>query len=160
MKNYSITNRIYRSNFLWRNGLIVLLILISISAKSQLIKGKQQPKNYYKSGIMKMKDFTSYNCTDIHVSADSLMFVNKATQQQYKIATTNIDYIKVKEGNQAVGGAIIGALAVGLTTKFYSVQNHGDPNQKIVIMSTFSGAIVGVLVGLAIPKWKKYSFHN
>ena len=70
---------------------------------------------------------------------------------------SEIDYIRVQEGTQALTWCGYGALLMGLTALIIIIDEpYFDNPGGVVVGFTISGAAIGSLIGLAIPKWETY----
>ena len=138
--------------------IFVILILLQVPylVKSQ-VTYNLPPKSYYSTVSVTMKDFRKYECKNVNIKSDSIFFTNFNSRLSESLPLSNIDYIRVQEGNQAMMWCGYGALLMGLTavlnvTEYPNSQNAGG----LIVGFTISGAAVGGLIGLAIPKKKTY----
>jgi len=137
---------------------IQFLVFISIFANSQVVKLNLPPNSYYRNVNITLKDFTKYEGMKVHISEDSISFIDVNTNQYMDLNFTNIDYLRVKEGNQALKWAGLGALCMGLSA-IIAVAEYPDYYRNsggFIFGFTLSGAVLGGLIGLAVPKWKTY----
>lgn len=143
--------------------LVLIMIFLPYFAKSQTANYNIPPKSFYKNATITLKDFEKYKCKNLAIQSDSVSFTNLNKRLSESIALANIDYIRVKEGNQAITGCIYGAIFMGITA-WYSSINYGYYNNQnsgqAVAVLTISGGVIGGLIGLAIPKWKTYYLDN
>ena len=90
-----------------------------------------------------------------------LSFINSNSKLQEMLAYSDIDYIRIKEGNQAFTWGGYGALFMGLMSVLNVLEYPNPQNSGVVIVSfTVSGAVLGGLIGLTIPRWKTYYLDN
>jgi hypothetical protein len=134
----------------------LILLLFPFIVNSQ-VTYNLPPKSYYSSVNVTVKDFRKYECKNVYIKSDSISFTNLNSRLKESLALSNIDYMRVKEGNQALKWCGYGALLMGLTavlnvSEYPDSQNPGG----LIIGFTISGAAIGGLIGLAIPKWKTY----
>lgn len=132
------------------------LLLVSFHVNSQ-VTYNLPPKSFYNSVNVTMKDFKKYECKKVYIKSDSISFINLNTLLHESLALSNIDYMRVQEGNQALkwcgyGALLMGLIAVQNVTEYPNSQNSGG----LIVGFTISGAAIGGLIGLAIPKWKTY----
>lgn len=145
-----------------KRAILLILVLISMVVKSQITTYNLPPKVYYSQAKITLTDFTKYECNELLIKSDSVFFVNSNYNSNGSLALSKIDYIRVKTGNQGLKWCGYGALFMGLV----AVSNLGGyPNYQydsggFVIGFTLSGALIGGLVGLAIPKWKSYYLNH
>lgn len=140
-----------------KNLIIATLLIISFTANSQIVKYNLPPKSYYKSANITMKDFKKYDGMKVYIKSDSISFVNANSELPLNISLSKVDYIRVNNGNQALVGAGLGALLMGLSALNSVVQNPGYSNGgSFVIGFTVSGAVIGGLIGVFILKKKTY----
>ena len=137
---------------------VQLLLLISILANSQVVKLNLPPNSNYRNVNITLKDFTKHEGMKVHISEDSISFIDVNTKQYQQINLSNIDYLRVKEGNQSAKWAGLGALCMGLTAIISVIEypNYYNNPAGIIFGFTLSGAAIGGLIGLAVPKWKTY----
>lgn len=138
------------------------MILCPFLAKSQSTNYNLPPKTFYKSATITLKDFSKYQCKDLTIQTDSVTFKNINKRLAESVALANIDYMRVKEGNQAITGCIYGALLMGVTA-LYSSMNYGYNSNynnqysgQVIAVCTLTGGLIGGLIGLAVPKYKTY----
>lgn len=135
-------------------------MLVSVLAQAQGTYNLP-PKSFYKSANVTLKDFSKYECKNVYIQSDSIFFTNLNTRFNESLALSDIDYIRVKEGNQGLKWCGLGALCMGLITVLNAAEY---PNLRdsggIIVGFTVSGAAIGGLIGLAIPKWKTYYLNN
>ena len=132
------------------------LLLVPFLLNSQVIYNLP-PKSFYNTVNVTMKDFKKYECKKVYIKSDSISFVNLNTRLNESLALSNIDYMRVQEGNQALKWCGYGALLMGLiailnVTEYPNSQNSGG----LIVGFTISGAAIGGLIGLAMPMWKTY----
>ena len=139
-------------------AVITLFLFIPFIAKPQTPNYNLPPLNYYEIGTITLKDFTKYECRKIHIIGDSLRFVNINSGLNQTMPLINIDYLRVKVGNQGWMWCGYGALLMGLSAILAVAGEEAavDDPAGIIIGFTLGGAAVGGLIGLAIPKWKTY----
>lgn len=134
----------------------LIVLLVSFSLKSQ-VTYNLPPQSFYNTVNVTMKDFRKYECKKVYIKSDSISFLNRNTQLYQKIALSNIEYMRVHEGNQALKWSGYGALFMGLITVLNVAQYPDSQNSGGMIVGfTISGAAIGGLIGLGIPKWKTY----
>ena len=137
--------------------IIPILLFISLLANSQVVKYNLPPKSYYNKANITLKDFKKYECMKVYIKSDSISFIKIYDSEPQSISLSNIDYIRVKSGNQAIAGAGLGALLMGLSALNSVVQYPGYVDSgEFILAFTLSGAALGGLIGLVIPKWKTY----
>jgi hypothetical protein len=134
-----------------------LLLLMPFMAKSQISTYNLPPKVFYTNATITLKDFTKYECKNMHIKPDSVLFTNAHSGLEERVPLSTIDYIRVQEGNEGLkwcgyGALLMGLIAVVDITSYPQFQYSGE----FVIGFTLAGAVVGGLIGLAIPKWKTY----
>lgn len=115
------------------------------------------PKSFYRTANVTLKDFSKYECRNVHIQSDSIYFTNTKSRSSESLALSDIDYIRVKEGNQALKWSGLGALCMGLITALNTTEysTSGDTG-TLIAGFTISGAAIGGLIGLTVPKWKTY----
>lgn len=137
--------------------ILVALLIVSFVANSQVVKYNLPPKSYYNNANITLKDLTKYECMKVYIKSDSISFIKISTDEPQTISLSNVDYIRTKSGNQALVGAGIGALVMGLSALSSVVEYPGYVDAgEFVLAFTVSGAAIGGLIGLVIPKWKTY----
>jgi hypothetical protein len=134
----------------------LILVLVPFLVKSQ-VTYNLPPKSFYNTVNVTMKDFTKYECRKVYIKSDSISFTNLNAQLTESLALSNIDYMRVQEGTQALkwcgyGALLMGLIAVINVSEYPNSQNSGG----VIVGFTISGAAIGSLIGLAIPKWKTY----
>ncbi len=132
-------------------GLILLLNPILVNAQ---VTYNLPPKSFYHTVNITTKDFRKYECKNVHIKSDSISFTNLYSRLNESLALTDIDYMRVKEGNQALKWCGYGALLMGLITVI-NVPDYSNSGGLIAGI-TLSGAAIGGLIGLTIPKRKTY----
>lgn len=133
-----------------------ILLLVPFFVNSQ-VTYNLPPKSFYNTVNVTMKDFKKYECKKVYIKIDSITYINHNTRFNESLALSNIDYMRVQEGNQALkwcgyGALLMGLIAVLNVTEYPNSQNSGG----LIVGFTLSGAAIGGLIGLAIPKWKTY----
>jgi hypothetical protein len=134
----------------------LIVLLVPFTLKCQ-VTYNLPPKTFYNTVNVTMKDFRKYECKKVYIKSDSISFLNHNTQLNQKIALSNIEYMRVHEGNQALKWCGYGALFMGLLAVL-NVAQYPDTRSSggIIVGFTVSGAAIGGLLGLGIPKWKTY----
>ena len=138
--------------------LLFLLFLVPVAANCQEEELNLPPRIFYKNAKITLRDFMRYEVNSLHITTDSVSFVNKANQMPGSLMMVNIEYMRVQEGNQMLTWAGYGALLFALWG-LYDVAAYGYPAERIFYW-TITGTVIGGLVGLAIPKWKTYYIHT
>jgi hypothetical protein len=141
-----------------RSLIIALLLFVLFTVKSQVIGYNLPPKSFYDDVKITMKDFTKYECKNVYIKSDSVSFLNINKQKYESLALSKIDYLRVQEGNQALKWCGYGALLMGLIAVINVTEypNNMQNPSGLIIGFTLSGAVIGSLIGLAVPKWKTY----
>jgi len=140
-----------------RKSITFTLLIVSIIAQSQVTNYNLPPKTFYKKVNVTLKDFTKYECKSVNINTETISFINLNTNLNESLALTKINYLRVQNGNQALKWSGLGALLMGLTAalnvfEYPDTQNSGG----LIVGFTLSGAVIGGLIGLAIPRWKTY----
>lgn len=132
------------------------LLLVTFRVNSQ-VPYNLPPKSFYNTVNVTMKDFKKYECKKVHITSDSISFIDINSRLNGSLALSDIDYMRVQEGNQALKWCGYGALLMGLMAVI-SVLEYPNPHNSggVIVGFTMSGAAIGGLIGLAIPKWKTY----
>lgn len=140
-----------------KNIILSIILIFPLLVYSQISKYYLPPKNIYKNATITLKDFSKYEAKQIYIKSDSIVFLNINTNLNENIALSKIDYIRVQEGNQALMWCGYGALLMGLISALnvMDVPNVQNPG-AIILGFTISGAAIGGLIGLGIPKRKTY----
>ena len=134
-----------------------ILIIFSISVLAQVVKYNLPPKSQYQTGSITLKDFKKYECIKVQISEDSVTFININSNQLQTLPLSTVDYFRVKEGSQAGKWAGLGGLVMGLSALSAVIEYPGYYDAgSFIFVSTLSGAAIGGLIGLFIPKWKTY----
>ena len=140
---------------------LILMPLTPLTLKGQVKQYNLPPKFYYNKGTITLHDFTKYEGTQITIMSDSINFINTYTNLNQSLMLSNIDYLRVQEGNQALMWSGLGALLFGLSGILAVMDEpYIDNPGGWVVGFTISGAVIGGLVGLAIPKWKTYYINS
>lgn len=136
----------------------MVLLLIPIIGKTQIINYNLPPKQYYNRANITLKNFSKYECQKLNIKSDSLSFMNIHSSANVSLALNQIDYIRVQNGNEILQWGGYGALLVGLIAILNVAKYPNSQSNPINIIAgfTISGAVLGGLIGLAIPKWKTY----
>jgi hypothetical protein len=134
-----------------------LVLLIPLILNAQVEKFNLPPKTVYNRGKITLIDFTKYEGKKLFIMPESISFIHVSSNLNQSIMLSEIDYIRVQEGTQALTWCGYGALFMGLVALLNVIdepyiQNPGG----LVVGFTISGAVIGGLIGLAIPKWKTY----
>jgi hypothetical protein len=145
-------------------SIILILTFLPFIAKSQTTQYNLPPKSFYRFASITLKDFTKYECKDLSIKSDSASFRDINKRLAESVALANVDYIRVKEGNQVVTGILFGALIMGLTSASSAMNYNYNYNSQnagpIIVVCTVTGGLIGGLIGLAVPKWKTYYLEN
>jgi hypothetical protein len=137
--------------------IIALVLLIPLISRAQIAKYNLPPKTYYNSVKITLKDFTKYEGKKVYIMSDSISFINLSSNLNQSIMLSKIDYIRVQEGTQALTWCGYGGLLMGLSALLIIIDEpYFDNPGGFVVGFTISGAAIGGLIGLAIPKWKTY----
>ena len=140
---------------------LALLLIASIGVSSQVSNQNLPPKLYYKYGKISMNNYMNYEGRQVKIKPDSISFINNYNQRCMNFALTDINYLRVRQGNQALKWCGFGAVLLGLTALLNSSKMSKDKNTiNYVLAFTFTGAAVGGLIGSCIPRWKTYFLKN
>jgi hypothetical protein len=108
-----------------------------------------------------LRDYTKIEGKKVNIKLDSISYTNLNTKDFETIALSNVDYLRVQEGNQGFKWSGLGALFLGLSAVLSAAQY---PDSQMsggkIVGFTLSGAAIGGLIGSAIPKWKTYYINN
>jgi hypothetical protein len=142
-------------------ALVILIPFTPLVLKGQVEQYNLPPKIYYKRGKITLHDFTKYEGIQINIMSDNITFINSNTNLNQSLMLSNIDYLRVQEGNQALMWSGLGALLFGLSGLLAVMDEpYLDNPGGWVVGFTISGAAIGGLIGLAIPKWKTYYINS
>ena len=143
------------------------MLLFTFSNKVYSQKYNLPVNNFYKTAKISLNDFKKYDGFQVMISKDSIDFRNKETNENIKLSLSQVNYIRVKSGNESAKWALYGGLFTGITSVLAVMQVESDPDRKLkdnagTIIAGFvaSGIVVGGLIGLTIPKWKTYYVNN
>ena len=140
-----------------RNFLVLAFLLLCAVARAQTPTYNLPPKTFYKRVNITLKDFSKFECKSVTISPENVSFINLRTSLNESLPIHKIDYMRVQEGTQAAKWACLGALFMGVTAALNVYEYPESKNQGSTIVTfTISGAVIGGLIGLAIPKWKTY----
>ena len=144
----------------------VLLLILILGSTAVLGQSKYNlpPKNFYKKATLGYPDSTRKKINTVNILSDSLNFLENEFRS---IHVNNFTYLEVPVGSKGKLGAAIGAgtflaLSVGSIIK---VKN--DPNTMLadnigttVTIVTFTGAVLGGIIGATIKKKRRYYFRK
>lgn len=137
--------------------ILTVLLFFPFIVNSQVVKYNLPPKSYYSKANITLKDFSKHEGMKVYIKSDSISFVKIYTGEPQSFFLSNVDYIRVKSGNQALVGAGIGSLLMALSAINSTIQYPGYVDSgEFILAFTVSGAVLGGLIGLVIPKWKTY----
>lgn len=111
------------------------------------------PKRDYKSATITLTNFEKIVCKNLKIYDDSLTFTESFTDSSRTVLMSQVGSIKVKKGNNALSMAIYGA---GV---FASAAIANYPYIPAILGFAGSGAVIGSLIGLTIPKTKLYRIN-
>ncbi|MEI6089017.1 MAG: hypothetical protein WCR42_01055 [bacterium] len=146
-----------------KNIWIFLIIFIPITAQSQENKFTMPKELHYQSAFLTMKDSGEYPCSNLNITMDSISYYNINKRLQESIALTDLNRMRVIEGNYGFKGAVLGFFAFQSYTLLFGNQDNSPYNYDKcgpIIGNALIGAGVGYVVGIMIPKWKTYYFHS
>jgi hypothetical protein len=142
-------------------AIILILITNNLFAQNPIFT-----KTKYTEGRISFADFSKINATNLSIEKDSVFFFDLGDSQQKVTSMSNINYLRLREGNQTgkialiVGGAsallVIGAI---LNVTSNNAQLRPDVG-KISLLIIGGGTLLGALIGSATPKWKTYYIGN
>ncbi|UCS94520.1 hypothetical protein KZP23_05720 [Echinicola marina] len=110
-----------------------------------------------------MKNSGKLSVSNLIIEKDSISFISEDMTRS--LSFSEVNYIRVKEGNSVGKGALIGGGTMLLFSLASLPRDHGDLNQEskseVLSLTLFSvcGAGIGALVGLAFPKERSYYIH-
>lgn len=142
----------------FRITLCFLLFFCSV-LYAQEPKYNLPPQVSYRNAKITLNDFTKFECRNLTIGEEELTFTDVYSTQQMTIPLENVNYIRVRTGNEFFKWAGLGGLLMGLISLNNAITYPGSGNDYMLGF-TLSGAAVGGIVGLAIPRWKTYYISN
>ncbi|MEI6751913.1 MAG: hypothetical protein WCK78_01975 [Paludibacter sp.] len=142
-----------------KTKILLISLLISGFTYSQVVKYHLPPKSHYKSAVISMYNNEPMKISNVNIKSDSISFdIYTDSDNIYSSSPLlDVDYLQVRQGNNGLNGAIVGSLIMGsiLTCKYlnYSLSIGELPE---LLIFTIGGASIGGVIGLMIPKKKKY----
>lgn len=129
---------------------ILLTIPLLILAQSN---NNLPPKKNYKKATLTLTSFEKIECKNLIIYSDSLTFVETNTGLSRTVLMTEVGSIGVRKGNNALSMAIYGAgiFAGAAIANFTYV--------PAILGFAGGGAVIGSLIGLAMPKTKLYRIN-
>ncbi|WP_377069041.1 hypothetical protein [Negadavirga shengliensis] len=122
------------------------------------------PLDSYSKAKIGLKNFAQLKATDLRIGQDSLIFHSGGII--HVVPFTEVNYIRVKEGNKAAMGGLMGAGVMLLVSGNAVMQTRSDPfnpfqesTAGMVTLFALSGAGIGALTGLTFPKEYSYYLH-
>jgi len=142
-------------------GIFFLLLFFSFGQSN---KYNLPPNQYYKNAKISLKNFSKYEAKDLRILSDTISFFNKKTLTMNVLDLNKIEYFRIQVGNQSMKYAGYGSLIVCLIAivNVYNIPQNQRINNSggIVLGFTISGALIGGLIGLSVPKWKTYYLND
>jgi len=143
-----------------KTNILLIGLLISGSICSQVIKQNLPPRTFYKNAVVSVYESTPRHVSKVEIKSDSISFIDydaEGVETNYSLPFTSIDYLQVKEGNNALNGAIVGGLIVLSMGACTLIDNKYYKNFiPEMLVLTVGGASVGGLIGLLSSKKKKF----
>lgn len=140
-----------------RKLIISILLLITFKANSQVTDYNLPPKPFYNKVSITFNDFTKIEAKQVHLSPDTISFMNSLTANYETISFSKINYLRVQEGNEAMKWSALGAIFMGVSAIVSLVEYPDSPMGVGKFFGlTMSGTLIGALIGSAIPKHKTY----
>lgn len=132
--------------------LITILLTIPFLVFAQS-NNNLPPKENYKKATVTLTSFEKIECKNLIIYSDSLTFIETNTGLSRAVLMTEVGSIRVKKGNNALSMAICGAgifagAAIGNFTYIPAILGFAG-----------SGAVIGSLIGLTMPRTKLYRIN-
>ena len=97
------------------------------------------------------------------IKSDSISFINQDGNKQH-VCNCDLSYIRIKKGNNSIIYGLWGLALTTTTVIFFAVDNSSSSSNNnhtpFYFSFAISGGIIGSLIGLASPKWKRYNIKN
>lgn len=145
-----------------KNILVFLIMFVPITALSNENKFIIPTSIYYENGFLTSNNSKEYPCSNMNITKDSISYYNINKRLQESIALSDLNRMRVIEGNYGLKGAILGFFAFQSYTLLFGNQDNSPYNHEKcgpIITSALLGAGIGYVVGITIPKWKTYYFN-
>jgi hypothetical protein len=139
-----------------RKIIVSFLLLISFTANSQVSNYNLPPKPFYNKVSITFNDFTKIEGKQVHLSPESISYMNSLTAKYETTSFSKINYLRVQEGNEAIKWSALGALFMGVSAIVNMAEYPTHMGVGKFFGFTMSGALIGGLIGSAIPKHKTY----
>jgi len=135
-----------------KSFIIVFLLTIPLLVLAQS-NNNLPPKKNYKKATVTLTSFEKIECSSLVIYSDSLTFIESNTGLSRTVLMTEVGSIRVRKGNNALSMAICGAgiFAGGAIANFTYI--------PAILGFAGGGAVIGSLIGLAIPKTRSYRIN-
>ena len=122
------------------------------------------PNKFYPQATIGFKDFKKKKVRDLEIFEDSISYISLETH--HTVSFDTINYIRIKTGTKAGGGALLGGGSMLLISLLSVFQVQADPDYELkenagqtVILLTAGGTALGGIIGSFITKERSYYIH-
>ncbi len=149
----------FRKKQMKHNYLIAIFLLsLTINLLGQENSFKQQ---YFGNAQIKTSDSALIKVSALYLFERNISFTLPNAKQQMSVPIEKISFIRYKKGSYLVNGAVIGGILSGLAGVYYAKKTFDEyspvNNSSFKVISFLGGgALLGALIGEAIPKWGIY----
>jgi hypothetical protein len=141
--------------------ILIIVLFFPFLLKAQTLQYNLPPKLHYNRANITLKDFTKFEGKKLQIMSDSVCFLNARANINQCVVLSSVEYFRVQEGTQALKWCGYGALFMGLSAVIGVMNEPTYPKPGAFIVGfTLSGAAIGGLIGLAIPRWRTYYVGN
>ncbi|MFY0687222.1 MAG: hypothetical protein JXQ90_08660 [Cyclobacteriaceae bacterium] len=146
------------------SNITIILFLVNLLISQLSFAQNLPPNSHYAEATIGMKDFKKYKIKNLEILTDSISYdYNKRKVVQ---PFGNINYIRIREGSKAKGGAIIGGSSAFILIISSILQVQSNPDLvlrdnigEVTLLTTALGTGVGALIGSSINQEKSYYLH-
>ena len=121
--------------------------------------------NFYDKATIGLVNFQKIQARNLSITKDSIRFSENNFQKT--LSLEDINYIRVREGNKAKEGALIGGASMLIISLASIVQVESDPNYELkdnagilVGLFTIGGTAIGAIIGSATSRDVSYYVHS
>ena len=144
--------------------ILIFLQIIVWTCLTGQINYVQGNKNYSTSKIY-LSNNKIITVKNMMLNGDTIRYNLPATSIMHTKSVNEVKYVRLKDGTHAIKSALYGAGVMSLVSLYALSNIAADPstetkdNAGIILLGFIGGgAVIGGLIGLNSPKWKRFYF--